>query len=166
MVSDCETNTSAQSSYHTESQDHAAPEQNIVEQSAASNPLAPLQHDDGHLQHHCDEAIAPKFPRNAAHDQFVGQSGDEERYCRGKRARHVVLRGGVDVSAKEMVNRLVPAPKSVYVSCSLYIEVPTTPAKIQASRNCSTSRHRTGDQQSLCGPLAKATLTVKNMAYV
>jgi hypothetical protein len=137
--------------YHTESQNHAAPEQDVVQQSAASNPLASLQHDDRHLQHHCDEAVAPELPSDASHHQLMRESGNEKRDCRGKRARHVILRGGVDMSSEEVVDGLVPAHKLVHVSGSSNSEVLTTPVRTQASHNCSTSRHRTGDQQSLCG---------------
>lgn len=54
--------------YHAQAQDHTTPEEHVVEQGAASDPLAPLHHDDGHLQHHCEKAVASKLACDAAHD--------------------------------------------------------------------------------------------------
>jgi len=91
--------------YHAKPQDHAAPKEDVVQQSAASNPLAPLQHYNRHLEHHRDETVASELSRNAAHDKLMRQRRDEEGDCRSQRTRHVVLRRRVDVSSEEMVTK-------------------------------------------------------------
>jgi hypothetical protein len=94
--------------YHTQSQDHAAPEEHVVQQSAAADPLAPLNHDNGHLKHHGKEAIASELSCNATHDQLMRKRGDEKGDGGRKWSRHVVLRGRVDMATEEVMNWLVP----------------------------------------------------------
>jgi hypothetical protein len=98
---------SKHSTYHAQAQDHTAPEEHVIEQSPASDPFASLHHDNRHLQHHGEEAIAPKFPRDTAHDQLMRKRRDEksDRGCYG--TRHVVLRGRVDMASEEVMDRLL-----------------------------------------------------------
>jgi hypothetical protein len=77
--------------YHTKSQNHAAPEEDVVQQSAASNPLAPLQHYNRHLEHHRNKAVASELSCDTSHDEFMCQGGNEKGDCRGQRTRHVIL---------------------------------------------------------------------------
>lgn len=97
-----------ESAYHTKSQDHAAPEQDIVQQCTTLDPFASLQHDDGHLKHHGNKAVASEFSRDTAHDQFMGQRGDEKGDYYGQWPRHVVLGRTVNVSSKKLMHRNVP----------------------------------------------------------
>jgi len=63
-----------ENTYHTKPQDHATPEQHIVQQCATPDPFAPLQHDNWHLEHHGDEAIASELSCYTSHDKLVCQS--------------------------------------------------------------------------------------------
>ena len=94
--------------YHAQPQDHAAPEEHVVEQGAPSHPLASLHHDNGHLQHHCEKSVASELARNTTHDQLVRKRRYEESDCGRNWARHVVLRCRVDVTTEEVVNWLIP----------------------------------------------------------
>lgn len=94
--------------HHAQAQNHAAPEQHVVEQATLPNVLAPLHQHNRHLQHHGHEAVAAEFARNAAHDQLVRKTGNEKGdECRHG-SRHGVARSAVDVPPEEVVNGNVP----------------------------------------------------------
>ena len=94
--------------YHTQSKNHTTPEQHIVQQCPASDPFTSLHHNDRHLQHHGEEAVASELSGDAAHDQLMRKCRDEERDERSKRAREMVLRCAVDVPPEEVVHGNVP----------------------------------------------------------
>jgi hypothetical protein len=102
--------------YHAQAQDHTAPEEHVVQKSAASDPLAPLHHDNWHLKHHRKESVAPEFSCDTTHDKFMRKRRDEERYGGSDWARHVIFRRRVDMATEEMVDRFVPVKNiSTYV---------------------------------------------------
>lgn len=57
--------------YHAQTQDHTAPEQDIVEDGPVANPSTALHQDYRHLQHHGNEAVSTELAGDAAHDQLV-----------------------------------------------------------------------------------------------
>jgi hypothetical protein len=106
--------------YHAQAQNHTAPEEHIVEQCTASDPLASLDHDNRHLQHHSEEPIASELPCDAAHNQLMCKCRDKESDSRCDWTRHVVLRCRVDVTTEEVMNRLVPAEEAVSISPKIW----------------------------------------------
>lgn len=99
--------------HHAQPQHHAAPEEDVVEEGPAADPGAALDDDDGHLQHHGAEAVAAELAGDAAHDELVGEGGDEERGERGQRAGEGVPRGRVDVAPEEVVHGDVPLAREL-----------------------------------------------------
>ena len=68
--------------YQTQTYDHANPKHDIIQQLPLPYPRHALNHHKRHLHHHEHEAVAPKLSRNAAHNQLMRKSGDEERDTR------------------------------------------------------------------------------------
>lgn len=94
--------------HHTQPQHHTTPKQHIIQQRPAPHPLAPLHHDNRHLQHHGEKPIPAEFSGNAAHDEFVREGGDQEGGESGEGAGEGVSARGVDVAAEEVVDGDVP----------------------------------------------------------
>jgi hypothetical protein len=94
--------------YHAQTRDHAAPEQDIVEDGTVANPWAALDQDYRHLQHHGKETVSTEFASDAPHNQLMcytrHQEGDECGYGTG----HRVARCRVDMATEEMMDRDVP----------------------------------------------------------
>ena len=96
--------------YHAQPEDHAAPEQDIVQQSPLPDPWRPLDHDNGHLEHHGDEAVPAELARDAAHDELVGKTRDKEGDYGGDGTGDGVQRRAVDMASEKMVDGDVPLP--------------------------------------------------------
>jgi hypothetical protein len=94
--------------YHAQSEDHTAPEQNVVQQCPALHPLASLHHDYWHLKHHGKKPVSSKLPCDAAHHQFMCECRYEKGDKGSERARQMILGGRVDVSTEEMMNWYIP----------------------------------------------------------
>jgi hypothetical protein len=94
--------------HHTQPQHHTTPKQHIIQQRPPPHPLAPLHHDNRHLQHHGEKPIAPELPCNASHDELVREGADEEGGEGGEGTGEGVSARGVDVAAEEVVDGDVP----------------------------------------------------------
>lgn len=97
-----------EATYHAQSQNHTTPEQDIIEQRSTPDPPASLNHDNGHLQHHCNKAIATELSSDATHDKLVGQAGYEEGDDGGHRSGHGVQGSAIDMASEEVVDWNVP----------------------------------------------------------
>lgn len=67
-----------QRAHHTQPQDHRAPKTHIIQHLPPLNPPRPLQHHNWQLAHLAQEPVAADFLRDASHDDFVADGGDEE----------------------------------------------------------------------------------------
>ena len=94
--------------YHAQTQDHATPEQNIVENGSVTDPSAALDQDYRHLQHHGDEAIPTELAGDASHNQLVCYARNQESDEGGHGTRHGVARCRIDMATEEMMDRNVP----------------------------------------------------------
>ena len=94
--------------HHAQTQNHGAPEADIIEDALAADPGGSLEHDDGELGHLGEEAVATHFLGDAGHDEFVADGGDEESDEGGGGAGEVGAGGAVDVAAEEVVDGDVP----------------------------------------------------------
>lgn len=97
-----------QGAHHAQTQDHATPEQHVVENGSITDPRAALNQDNRHLQHHGDKAIATELACDAAHDQLMRYTGHQEGDEGGHGTRHGIARSRVDMTAEEVVDRNVP----------------------------------------------------------
>lgn len=124
MIQDEVLDQDIQSAHHGQTKDHGAPEEDVlqcvslmskrviefayVEEGPASDGLAPLDRNEGNLEHHGKSSVATQLLGNAAHDKLVSSGADEEgNDCSGG-AREPGAGGGVDVTAEEAVNGDVP----------------------------------------------------------
>jgi hypothetical protein len=94
--------------YHAQTQDHTAPEQDIVENGSVADPSAALDQDYRHLQHHRNEAVPTELASDAAHDQLVCYTRDQEGDEGGHGTGHRVTRRRIDMATEEMMDRNVP----------------------------------------------------------
>lgn len=79
-----------------------------IQKRPPPHPPAPLRHDQRHLQHHGDGAVAPQLLGDAGEDELVREGADEEGEGRGHWPRDDGARGRVDVAPEEVVHGYVP----------------------------------------------------------
>jgi len=141
-------------SYHRQPKDHGAPEEHVVEKGATPDPLRALDHDNRHLQHHRNEAIATELACNAAHDKFMRESADEKRDDRGHGAGHVAARRRVDVSPEEVMHWYVPLSREFKPVTA----VPPVCVELAIRKTCLELEMRSnGGRCSLTGDLCKSS---------
>jgi hypothetical protein len=99
--------------YHAQARDHTAPEQDIVENGSVADPWAALDQDDGHLQHHGNEAVPTELASDASHDQLVCYTRDQEGDEGGHGTGHCVARCRVDMPTEEMVDGDIPLAREL-----------------------------------------------------
>lgn len=106
-------NEHVQATHAAETENHTEPERGIVEDPPTSDQGAPLDCDDGELQHHGHEPVTAEFLGDAAHDEFVTQGADQESDGHGYGGRDVGFGRKKDVAPEEVVDGYVPLPREL-----------------------------------------------------